>query len=229
MYEDAGCRGHATYVYDSSGCNATTTLGGLLSVRTTSVCVFNNSTKKCFSGSETVTMESGEIVSIADVVVGDKVLSADNNGRTFFSAVVSIPHSRNEDPSRFSHITTSTGKDVKMSPDHLLPAGTCGGVFSLVQAEDVEIDSCIRTVDGEESVVSNTFAYSFGLYTLVTEAEYVVVNGIVASPFAQNHLMANSFYNLYRTFFAYVPGLFSSGWFLKAHERFGDLVALMSA
>ena len=41
----------------------------------------------CFSGSETVTMRSGDIKTIADVRVGDFVLAASASGKTSFSEV----------------------------------------------------------------------------------------------------------------------------------------------
>ena len=45
--------------------------------------------------------------------------------------------------------------------------------------------SCLRTVDGEELVTSATPARANGLYTAVAASgEFLVVDGIVASPFA---------------------------------------------
>jgi hypothetical protein len=46
-----------------------------------------------------------------------------------------------------------------------------------------------------------------GLYTIVTKDEYLVVNGIIASPFAYNHMVANLFYNIHRFVYAFVPTL----------------------
>ena len=45
--------------------------------------------------------------------------------------------------------------------------------------------SCLRTVDGEELVTAATPARANGLYTAVAASgEFLVVDGIVASPFA---------------------------------------------
>ena len=46
-----------------------------------------------------------------------------------------------------------------------------------------------------------------GLYTIVTKEEYVVVNGIIASPFAVNHMLANLYYNVHRLVYASAPSL----------------------
>ena len=53
--------------------------------------------------------------------------------------------------------------------------------------------STIETVQGK------------GLYTVVTKEEYVVVNGIIASPFAANHMLANLYYNLHRFVYSSAP------------------------
>ena len=203
---------------------------GLLLTKTTSRCILANSTKSCFAGSETLLMESGSTISIADVKVGDRVLAADAFGNTAYSTVISLPHAKNNEAVLFSHITTSSGKDIKMTPDHLILAGSCANreSFSLVKAVDVEVQSCVRTVDGVEQVISNEFVHSNGIYTVVTQSEFLVVNGIVASPFASNHAVANAFYSIYRVAFKYAPALFATNWFLKAHERFSDLVMALS-
>ena len=55
------------------------------------------------------------------------------------------------------------------------------------------------------SVVSN----AEGVYTIVTDKsdDLVVVNGIVASPFAVNHAVANAVYNVHRVFYSVAPKL----------------------
>ena len=44
-------------------------------------------TSSCFAGSETVTLESGDVKSISEVKVGDRVLAASATGKTSFSDV----------------------------------------------------------------------------------------------------------------------------------------------
>jgi hypothetical protein len=71
--------------------------------------------KACFAGSETLHLESGEVRAISDVRVGDRVLSADAAGRTSYSDVVYVPHRANSDDALFTHITTASGRDIKMT------------------------------------------------------------------------------------------------------------------
>ena len=73
-------------------------------------------------------------------------------------------------------------------------------------------------------VVGNDKVSGAGIYTIVTNEEYVVVNGIVASPFAASHVVGNTFYNVYRAMYNYVPGLFKSSLFHTFYPTFAHLV-----
>jgi hypothetical protein len=44
------------------------------------------------------------------------------------------------------------------------------------------------------------------------------VNGIIASPFGVNHMLANLYYNVHRLIHASAPLLLSSSWLNKANE-----------
>ena len=48
-----------------------------------------------------------------------------------------------------------------------------------------------------------------GVYTIVTDKadDLVIVNGIVASPFAVNHAVANAVYNVHRVLYSVAPKL----------------------
>jgi hypothetical protein len=40
--------------------------------------------------------------------------------------VIYLPHRVNKDLAIFTHITTESGKDIKMTPSHIIPSGVCG-------------------------------------------------------------------------------------------------------
>ena len=73
-------------------------------------------------------------------------------------------------------------QSVHMTPDHLIPK--CGG--DIIVARSLVVDDCIFTVDGREAIKSITSSQMNGIYTAVTENKFLVVNGIVASPFSQD-------------------------------------------
>jgi hypothetical protein len=177
----------------------------------------------CFAGSETVTMESGEMKTISEVLAGDRVFAADATGKAVITSVVYVPHKPNKKSTLFAHISTEN-KDIKMTMNHLLPAGACSSSLSLIHASQVNVGNCIMTISGQEKVVSVVPIESEGVYTIVTNEEYVIVNGIIASPFGANHMMANLFYNLHRFAFALSPLLLSSSLLHDINEGLGVMI-----
>ena len=183
----------------------------------------------CFSGSETVTLDSGDVKFISDVVVGDRVLAADSDGQTIFSDVVFVPHGSNKQSAIFTQISTEDGRDVKMTHNHILPAGVCGNVLSLVYASKVTVGDCIQTASGQERVSKIDFVRGEGLYTIVTKEEYIVVNGIIASSFAVNHMMANLYYNMHRIIYSLSPVLLASKMVHSLNEGMGMFIPLFGS
>ena len=178
----------------------------------------------CFAGSETVAMESGDVKFISEVQVGDRVLAATAAGKTVYSEVVYVPHGANKESAVFAHITTESGRDVKMTMNHILPSGVCGSSLPLVYASEVSVGSCIQTVSGEEKVSMVGTSRGEGVYTIVTKEEFVVVNGIIASPFGANHMMANMFYNVHRFVYTVSPMLLASSLLHAANEALGCMI-----
>ena len=87
---------------------------------------------------------SGELKSISDVQIGEKVLTADVYGNKKFSEIIYIPHFSNREKRLFHQIYTAN-RDIKMTKNHLLPAGPCSigtgstsESFSLVFASQVK-------------------------------------------------------------------------------------------
>ena len=74
------------------------------------------------------------------------------------------------------------------------------------------------TVSGHEKVVEVENVLGEGVYTLVTNEEFIVVNGIIASPFGGNHMIANLYYNLHRLVYMSYPALLRYSWLHQANE-----------
>ena len=120
------------------------------------------------------------------------ILSADREGNISATKVLFLPHKTNTIRRNFDEIETKRGKKIQMTPNHLLPL--CDG--SLVTARSLEEGDCLNTVDGADFVSSTKESIEGrGIYTAVTENEFLVVDGIVASPFALAHGIAHSFFN----------------------------------
>ena len=172
----------------------------------------------CFSGSETVTVASGEVKEISKIRSGDFVLASDAAGKLTFSEVVFVPHGSNEENALFAHIFTVNGYDLKMTQNHILPAGPCGSSLPLAYASQISAGDCIQTISGEVKVSKVELWRGQGVYTIVTNEEFIVVNGIVASSFGANHMLANLYYNAHRFIYASAPVLLSSMLFHRFNE-----------
>lgn len=157
----------------------------------------------CFAGSETVQTERGA-KAISEVRVGDRVLAAARDETLRFARVVAVPHAANSVEATFLRIDTAS-TSVRLTPDHLLLSSACGTAAALVRASDVGVGDCVRTTTGSQAVTAVSSALGEGLYTVVTEEEFVVVGGVIASPFALNHAAANAFYGVHRALFALAP------------------------
>ena len=150
--------------------------------------------------------------------VGDRVLAANAAGETVFSEVVFIPHGINSDVASFTHITTESGHELKMTMNHLILAGFCGSTLSLTYASKVSVGDCINTVKGQVKVLEVMSVQGQGVYTVITMEEYLVVNGIIVSPYGVNHLMGNLFYNIHRFVYMIAPSLLAWSSFTAANE-----------
>lgn len=181
----------------------------------------------CFSADSAVQLRSGETKPISEVVVGDSILSSDKMYQLAFSTVISVPHLLNSVRAEFVQITLASGRDVKVTASHLIPAGGCDTTadHQLLKASQLKIGDCLIAEDGLDAIVSLDLVEGHGLYTLVTDNPLIVVNGIIASPFAVSHRAANTFYDVYRALYSCFPGYMASYAFIKTHEAFGFAVA----
>jgi Hint module len=181
------------------------------------------SSKACFAADELVEKENGEKIKISLVKVGDRILSASRSGDFTYADVVAVPHRMNDIEASFAVISTAS-IDLKLTPDHFLMAGVCGSKMTLSKASDISVGSCLMTTAGSAEVIAITAAKGRGVYTVVTAEEFIVVNGVVASPFALNHYAANSFYNIFRCLYHSAPAFMKSSFVGALYEIVGAVL-----
>jgi len=198
---------------------------------TTMVCPHSSYTSSapasCFAGSETVVMESGETRSISMISPGDRIMAASGDFSTSFATVLLVPHSQNKYRADFVHILLESGLGVKMTQTHLIPSTQdCGSKnVQNVRAIDLEVGSCVLTVEGQRRVIEMQIVSGTGLYTVITDKEYLVVNGIIASPYAFNHQIADVYYDAFRFMYHFFPQLFQpSHWLNTAYSSIADML-----
>ena len=100
-----------------------------------------NTNNACFAGSELVTLESGSDKQMSEIQIGDRILTVNNKGEQVFSDVVYLPHGANEERTTFTVVTTESGRDLKMTANHILPAGACASpsTLSAIAASQVKV------------------------------------------------------------------------------------------
>jgi hypothetical protein len=129
-----------------------------------------------------VLLESGTSKPFSELSLGDVIKTSDGEGKFSFSPVLTLPHAKNTEPAAFLTLITETGKAVDMTSDHFIPK--CD--TTLVTAGALVVGDCLFTVDGKETLMDISSTMKSGVYTAITKDEFIVVDGIVASPFSKN-------------------------------------------
>jgi len=173
---------------------------------------------KCFSGDSTIYLEGNITKQMKDAAIGDKILSYSMRENKFvYSPIVAIPHGTNNIISEFMEIQTSSDKKLKLTPDHLVPImKSTGTTFDIISAKDISLGDTIISVDGKETVTAVSDFDCEGIYTVVTLEEFIVVNNIVASPYALFHFLGHLYYSIHKFLYKVNPGIVK-------HQIFGEL------
>lgn len=206
----------------------------------------------CFSGDSVVTSHDGTFKLMSQVRVGDlvrfflryifslylrylktnsQILAANIDESMDYARVISVPHGYNEISTHFIELTTTSGRDIRVTGDHLIAAGSCysEGPLPLTKALLVQVGECVKTVNGLEVISTVEQVVSSGLYTLITTKPLIVVNGFVASPFAVNHSLGDWFYTVLRKAFQIFPGLLKMTTFVATYESVSEWVRIISS
>jgi len=146
----------------------------------------------CFTGESLLTLEDGSTKNFHSLEVGDVILGANRNGTISASPVLFIPHPKNTNLRQFDEIELVNGMVVRMTRNHLVPL--CDG--SLVTARSLKEGDCLTTTKGMSKVAKVTQnVEASGIYTAVTKNEFLMVDGVMASPFALAHGIAHSLFD----------------------------------
>lgn len=165
-------------------------------------------------------MELGwENVRMDSILVGDTILTANQHGELSPSTVVYLPHSHNDNLASFLEIKTKENT-LKLTSSHLIMiCDDCESCYNprLVYAYQVETGQCVLEASilhskglldsnnilfedkaRSTTVISVKKVVDSGLYTLVTDNEFLIVNGVIVSPFETAHSIAHNFYEFHR-------------------------------
>jgi hypothetical protein len=181
----------------------------------------NNKGGKCFSGDSTIYLEGNITKQMKNAAIGDKILSYSMRENKFvYSPIVAIPHDTNNIISKFVQIQTSSGNKLKLTPDHFIPIMKSTDIsFNLITAKDISLGDTIITVDGKETVTAVSDFDCEGIYTVVTLEEFIVVNNIVASPYALFHYLGHVYYSIHKFLYKVNPDIVKHHFFGKLNKH----------
>ena len=159
------------------------------------------------------------------MIVGDRILTMNSNGKFSYSDVIIIPHSHNYDYSIFIRFIYNNN-EILVTFNHLLFSNNCNINETLIlkKSQNININDCISTINGLQTILSKEIMTNYGLYSLITLNEYLVINDMVVSPFAYNHYYTNQYYNIYRLLYIWFPKLLKSNNFRYLNELFNDFI-----
>ena len=158
-----------------------------------------NAPRSCFPADSRVTLEGGATKAMAELAIGDRVLAADGAGRLFFDDVAFFGHRAAAASSLFVAVTTDSGAELRLTPDHFLPAiadAACeaaGEGADLWAARALLPARAVTTAhrvwvagaDGKalrlEKVARVALAEHAGLFNPYTLSGTIVVDGVAAS------------------------------------------------
>ena len=132
----------------------------------------------CFTGSNTVMLESGKRQKMSNLKVGDSVLTVDANGEYKFSPVILFLDRAPEESRQFYVIQTDTGHSLTLTPSHLIytkyhnneevETGSSKKVNSGIRTNMINIDS----IDIEEKDFES---FEVVYASIVQEGDFVLV------------------------------------------------------
>lgn len=168
----------------------------------------------CFSGDSTVLLRSGERLSMAELRVGDEVMSLGRDGTVVYSSVVAFldkqTHTSAAQNAQFLEFQVAGGKVIKLTADHLIFIAEVSESISssdssfvsrshAVPAKDVAVGQFLWLQSDDGLGVGPALVTSVkringeGLYAPLVTTGIVIVDGVVASCYShvQSHDLAH--------------------------------------
>uniref|UniRef100_A0A914UHD9 Hint domain-containing protein n=1 Tax=Plectus sambesii TaxID=2011161 RepID=A0A914UHD9_9BILA len=176
----------------------------------------------CFSGDAIVETDKG-LKRMDELVIGDKVLSADRDTPTF-SRVMTFLHRIPERKVAFYEIEAHSGNStttVKLTGNHFIYVTDCKSrKHHRIYAADVKIGHCLLLLDDKRALFAPTpvvklgKVWQTGIYSPLTTTGTIAVNNILASC----HSSVSGYHDLHQTFLHWIEVV--NSWIVRAAARF---------
>jgi len=142
----------------------------------------------CFPGNAHVLKESGEVISMDQLRVNDRVLAASRSGVLTFSPVVSWLDKRSNDTTQYLELTVQQGQRIVLSSNHVLLVREGDQLVSRFagQVQPGDVLKVAESLDTESwsPVISSRPVLATGAFVPLTAEGTIVVDGVLASCYA---------------------------------------------
>lgn len=143
----------------------------------------------CFPGESTVLTSSGHKKKLADLRIGEKVLSRDSKtNKLVFSEVILFLDYDPSQKRQFLTIKLASGRILTVTSTHLVLTGDSKNVRTIfaqfIKVGDVLLVRDSNNIMTEDSVVEISSVVRTGVYAPLTQLGTVVVNDVVVSCYA---------------------------------------------
>ncbi|KAK0168001.1 hypothetical protein PV327_001844 [Microctonus hyperodae] len=151
----------------------------------------------CFPGNSLIRSSEGEEKPLSEVKIGERIAALDTHGNIVYSEVIAFLDRSPEEKRQFVTFTTSSGRELTLTPAHLIPVTSNNHQSSkIIFAERVKINDRILIQDSNTSnevggfrlrwdrVIDIKLTLENGVYAPLTREGTVLVNDVVASCYA---------------------------------------------
>lgn len=142
----------------------------------------------CFPADAMVELDSGQMVNMGALSVGDVVRSDADGG---FSTVYTFAHGKGDvsKPVAFRRLLLESGHSLELTPEHMVFVGAYDQKVARLAA-NVRLGDVLTVVncaDAQRVVQTTTVLKTGGIFAPFTRSGSIVVNGVVASAYAHDH------------------------------------------
>ncbi|XP_024537580.1 warthog protein 6 [Selaginella moellendorffii] len=129
----------------------------------------------CFPGDAMVHMYSGEMKTMKELKIGDKVAV----GKNSFSDIYAFGHKDLDVVSEFVQVKTEANT-LELTAGHFVPVNTKGEII-YKRAADLKVGDSLSTISGASPITEISKVDKLGLYNPLTLSGNILVNNVVAS------------------------------------------------
>ncbi|KAK2148476.1 hypothetical protein LSH36_496g02069 [Paralvinella palmiformis] len=144
----------------------------------------------CFPGSAHVTLADGKVIEIGDLEPGQKLLTANKDGRIYSDTVLGYLDRRNDIIGRYRKVVTSSGEQLMLSRSHVIYVSANNNTNDVTPryAQDITIGDYVLIAKDSHLVstlvINITSHHMQGAFVPLTQSGTLLVDNVLTSCYA---------------------------------------------